>query len=88
MSKYRKKPVVIEAMQFDGNNQRALIDWADPVKDGGESVYLDIDDDLTVMTPHGDTVAEPGDYIVKDVEGEFYPCSASIFEATHEKVEA
>lgn len=92
MAKYRKKPVVIEAVQFLGfngeNGQVALSerpDWL--TSEFGRSVlFFDKPNTLTVKTLEGNHVAGIGDFIIKGVEGELYPCKPRIFEATYEPV--
>lgn len=86
--KYRKKPVVVEAMQFTRNTWYALIDFThDRVccftkRSLNEDVYTCI-----VNTLEGPVTATEGDYIIKGVQGEFYPCKPDIFEKTYEPVE-
>lgn len=85
--KYRKKPVVIEAIQFTGHNAMEVTAWGiglcdryiHGVKNGGEI--------LTIETLEGVMEARPGDWIIQGVKGEFYPCKPDIFEATYEAVE-
>ena len=91
-TKYRKKPVVIEAMQVEfGNNEltEAIMKWAgsnvafynyDPEKNGFASAK--------VRTLEGTMYVSDGDFIIKGVNGEFYPCKPDIFEKTYEKEEA
>lgn len=88
--KYRKKPVVIEAIQYTGKNNFKIEDWSDnrvyvspvlePSKDNPTGNYLQIETLEGVMT------AIVGDWIIKGIKGEFYPCKPDIFEATYEKV--
>ena len=92
MSKYRKKPVVIEAFQL---NSRGLVgeDWfwdAVTKKDiithyfgkfHSEGAWCEI------KTLEGTMIAKTGDYIIRGVNGEIYPCRADIFEKTYESVE-
>jgi len=79
--KFRKKPVVIEAMRWDGQNQREIETWA-------ETIFApDLSDRLAIFTLGGKTYASVGDWIIKGIQGEFYPCKPDIFEATYEKVE-
>ncbi len=75
MPKFRKKPVVIEAWQFDGTNFPACYPfvWAE-----GE---------LKIGTLEGDMLVSPGDWVITGVKGEMYPCKPDIFEATYEPVE-
>ena len=82
--KYRKKPVVIEAIQFTGDNIQELWDWA-----GADAIYGPVEDDPSayITTLEGRMEASPGDWIIKGVQGEFYPCKPEIFEATYEPVE-
>ncbi len=79
MAKYRKKPVVVEAVQWDGENTRDIIKWTD-----GRAY---IHDTLCIRTLEGDHKARRGDYIIKGIQGEFYPCKPDIFEQMYEKVE-
>jgi hypothetical protein len=89
MSKYRKKPVVIEAIQFHGSSTAAydIQQWiagGDPPKPGGMHTADVVT--LKIETLEGTMKAQPGDYIIKGVQGEFYPCKPDIFEATYEAV--
>lgn len=84
--KYRKKPVVVEAIQWNGENIAEVKDFA------GEFLLCDIvyqfdyttTYDLQIKTLEGNMRVHEGDYIIKGVEGEFYPCKPSIFEKTYE----
>ena len=83
MSKYRKLPVVIEAFQWDGSvkSATALLHWIDP------SLPPDaVANEVTVKTLEGEMRADPGDWIIKGVKGEFYPCKPDIFAAIYEQV--
>jgi hypothetical protein len=83
VSRYRKKPVVIEAVQFTGDNALAIVKWM-----GARYVSTGVDGDrLIIPTLEGDMTASLGDWVIKGVQGEFYPCKPSIFEATYEPVE-
>ena len=87
--KYRKKPVVIEAVQFKGSSTHigAIKCWMN------SGIYIDptiVTCDFITMnieTLEGIMTANPGDYIIKGINGEFYPCKPDIFEKTYEKVE-
>jgi hypothetical protein len=82
---YRKKPVLIHARQFtdeDGGLASELVAWMD---EGGVSAwynphYVAIE----ITTLEGTMSAEVGDWIIKGVKGEFYPCKPDIFEMTYE----
>jgi hypothetical protein len=83
--KYRKKPVVIEAVQWTGDVESwnkimamGLTQW----KPGEMGT-----DTFVIETLEGDHLAKSGDFIIKGVEGEFYPCKPDIFEQTYEPVE-
>ena len=86
MAKYRKKPVVIEAMRlFEPNTPEIISSWCGGKICGvgavGEKRWIEI------ATLEGNMRADYGDWIIKGVKGEFYPCKPDIFEATYEAVE-
>lgn len=87
--KYRKKPVEIEAMQLWAENAYDAAEWCGATVTGtfGPDLKprLPI---LTIPTLEGDMQARRGDFIIKGVQGEFYPCKPDIFAATYEAVEA
>ena len=80
--KYRKKPVVIDAVQWSGNNLNEILDF---MKDKQPNYYEDDEQKLlTIQTLEGNMIASVGDYIIKGVQGEFYPCKPDIFKKTYE----
>lgn len=85
MKKYRKKPVVIEAMQFTEETKNQVFNFVTCNKfahhDYNGNPILDI------WTLEGRMTAQLGDWIIKGVQGEFYPCKPDIFEATYEPVQ-
>ena len=96
--KYRKKPVVVEAVQLRWTNWNEVCDFLgqivrpeNPARNtqefsdacGEQPPYIE----LTIPTLEGDHVARHGDFIVRGVKGEFYPVKPDIFEATYEPVE-
>lgn len=95
--KYRKKPVVIEAIQWTGDNQREMFDFLtngekkdEYMEPYGEHFYIDhqkVKGGLVIKTLEGDSVANIGDYIIKGIAGEFYPCKPDIFKKTYEVAE-
>ena len=97
MAKYRKKPVIIEAIQWNGENHREMFDFLtnykktnDYMSTSGENFYIDHEKTkggLIIKTLEGEHVATIGDFIIKGVNGEFYPCKPDIFEKTYEKAE-
>lgn len=83
--KYRKKPVVIEADQLTIHNLSKLEAWC-----GGsiKGLKLPIEERcIDIQTLEGEMRANMGDWIIKGIAGEFYPCKPEIFEATYEAVE-
>jgi hypothetical protein len=87
MEKFRKKPVVIEAIQFFDQPEE-LINIQDFMGNIDITVdYKNIDDPkLKIETLEGTMNASLGDWIIKGVNGEFYPCKPDIFEKTYEPV--
>lgn len=89
MPMFRKKPVVIEAQQFRPGCSAALDDlftWLDK----HDAHYLYADDEMTIGTLEDGKnaqvkhVATSGDWIIRGIQGEFYPCKPTIFDATYE----
>lgn len=88
--KYRKKPVVVEAFQFDGDFMNAkgkyyVPEWA--VNAHKQGILFFKGPELYVKTLEGIMHVEHLDYVIKGVQGELYPCKPDIFEKTYEKVE-
>lgn len=89
MKQYRKKPVTIEAVQFDGLNPTEIKDFV------GENCEVEIYDNevtppvarIVIHTLEGDMEVSKGDYVIKGVKGEFYPCKPDIFQQTYESEE-
>lgn len=89
MKQYRKKPVTIEAIQFDGLNPTEIKDFV------GENCEVEIYDNevtppvarIVIHTLEGDMEVSKGDYVIKGVKGEFYPCKPDIFQQTYESAE-
>lgn len=79
MAKFRKKPVVIDAIQWNGNN----IEYIEKFYDKQEPLFVHADE-LKIQTLEGEMTASNGDWIIKGVNGEFYPCKPDIFEKTYE----
>ncbi len=81
--KFRKKPVVIDAIQLPpkGNfDVDTFIAWAE---EHGLEYTSERDETIVIDTLEGKMTAQPGDYIIKGVKGEFYPCKPDIFEMTY-----
>jgi hypothetical protein len=96
--KFRKLPVEIEAMRWDGTAEGAtpIIDWV--LSQGSTATYRCSDPErcskndgdtphwIMVPTLEGDMCASVGDWVIRGVQGEFYPCKDPIFRATYESV--
>ena len=89
VKRFRKKPVIIEAIQYTPHSncgevakfiglesEAACFDCANP----------SVPDGFIIPTLEGDMEASPGDWIIKGIAGEFYPCKPDIFEASYEEV--
>lgn len=85
MPKYRKKPVVIEAMQFTEETKDQVFNWVQ--RNHYASWDKNENPSLVIQTLEGDMTANLGDFIIKGIQGEFYPCKPDIFKATYELVE-
>ena len=82
---YIKKKVVIQAMVWTGDNVAELEEFTQDWD--SEKWYFSLDRSLYIITLEGDHKANTGDYIIKGVKGEFYPCKPDIFEMSYEEVE-
>ena len=84
--KFRKKPVVIEAIQYTGapESNREIIQWT---QCSNTPAVMECGRLLSINTLEGAHWVSPGDWVIKGVAGEFYPCKPDIFAATYEPVE-
>lgn len=97
VQRFRKRPVTVDAMHWDGTAEgaRVVIDWI--LQSDGTANYWCRDPDacgahgsavgqhdIMVRTLEGQHIASPGDWIIRGVQGEFYPCKPDIFAATYE----
>jgi hypothetical protein len=90
VGKYRKKPVEIEACQLGQDNGGMIVAWIAANRGtanlrggpggGSKGGYV------LIQTLEGNMIGVPGDWIIKGVKGEFYPCKPDIFDATYEPV--
>lgn len=92
MAKYRKKPVVIEAYQYEGDfvssGNWTAPDWVSEAYNNGILAYKEVGNtppELYVKTLEGDMKCDYKDYIIKGVNGELYSCKPDIFEKTYEQ---
>jgi len=77
--KFRKKPVVIEAVQWTGDNGGELREFV-----GEALIWSPTVCEFTIHTLEGYMRADKGDWIIRGIKGEFYPCKPDIFAATYE----
>jgi len=84
--KYRKKPVVIDAIKFTGVNEERIKFISEFIGYEPEIVAIDGVLHLVITTLEGNHLAKPGDFIIRGVAGEYYPCKPDIFAATYEAV--
>lgn len=75
---YVKKPVIITAVQYTGNNVNEIVEFI-----GKRNI--DYGDHLRIKTLEGEMIANIGDFIIRGVKGEFYPCKPDIFNETYEE---
>lgn len=83
--KFRRKPTIVEARQFDGTNCIELLRWMRVPDYTNPEIHST--DHPVVHTPNGDVSTEVGDWIIEGTHGEFYPCRSDIFEANYEPAE-
>ena len=79
VKKYRKKPIEIEAIQWNGKNLARVVMFMGKCKGSLKTNQILID------TLEGTMAANVGDYIIKGIKGEFYPCKPDVFKATYEE---
>ena len=90
--KYRKKPVEVEAVRWTGGNHREMWEHLGgvgeiPIEASNANFYIDhskVVGGLVIKTLEGEHIASLGDWIIKGIKGEFYPCKPDIFEASYE----
>lgn len=84
MGTYRKKPVEIEALRFDGKSARDILVFCEGnafITSPPTGIYL------YIRTLEGDIKVSPGDFVIRGIKGEYYPCKPDIFEASYDEVE-
>lgn len=81
MPKYKKKPVVIEAIQWTGENTQEVVEFSRGKVRVPDSIYH-----LIVDTLEGSMTASRGDFIIRGIQGEYYPCKPNIFFETYDEV--
>lgn len=93
MNRYVKKPIAIEAVKWKGFNDDEIKDFAgdsvkiEVIREGDADNGIPPSVDCSIETLEGVMKANVGDYIIKGVNGEFYPCKQDIFEKTYDKAD-
>lgn len=82
MARFRKKPVVIEAIQYTGRNLEEIVLWSK-----APEIIEEFTGGLEIHTLEGVMRADVGDWIIRGVKGEFYPCKPDIFAATYDAID-
>lgn len=82
---YQKLPVTIEAIEYVEDEADHVMKWI--ADNGGKCFEGGVLPDIVIETLEGMIVASPGDYIIKGIEGEFYPCKPSIFKQSYKEVQ-
>ena len=82
IKRYRKKPVEILALQWDGTNERDIHAFCE-----GKASYVPMGKFIQIITLEGTMLASVDDYIIRGLAGEFYPCKLDIFHNSYELVE-
>ena len=85
MKRYVKKPIAVEAMQLTNESIQDVVDW---IHDTDTRAYWAGENNIVIETLEGDMLAREGDYVIRGVRGEFYPCAKDIFEETYEEHDA
>lgn len=89
--RYRKKPVVIEAIQWNGNNLKEVMEFINSEFEYEPNTHwytnkFTYTGELYINTLEGTMEVSKGDYVIKGIKGEFYPCKPDIFKETYEEV--
>jgi hypothetical protein len=87
MPKFRKKPVEIEAWLWDETKTTFAQIGCKSMSSYGHSSYPELMKNLRIETLEGTMSADKGDYIIKGIKGEFYPCKPDIFNLTYDAIE-
>lgn len=86
--KFKKKPVVIEAVQYTATlfQDKTIVNWKELQALAGDCLVWD-EFGFIIKTLEGNMRLSPGDWLLKGIKGEYYPCKPDIFEQTYEKVD-
>lgn len=91
--KFKKKPCIVEALQWTGENHRPMFDFLEAkpneyMTSSGKNFYIDhskVIGGLIIKTLEGEHIASKGDWIIKGIKGEFYPVKNDIFKLSYEE---
>lgn len=83
MPMFTKKPVTIEAFQVPPEGEDCSEEMLSFLHKSEHEMEIEYDGAITIHTLEGDMTASPGDWIIRGVKGEFYPCKPDIFEETY-----
>lgn len=84
VKKYRKLPVVVEAIHHNSEFFQSSLDF---INSNGGHAALMLDGRISIETLEGTMIGEDGDYVIKGINGEFYPCKKDIFDKSYELTE-
>lgn len=82
---YIKKPVEIQAVQWTGDNFGEIQEFRS-LSDNPNAMYVLANNEIVISTRESDMLASVGDFIIRGIKGEYFPCKPDIFEATYEEV--
>ena len=85
VNRYKTKPVEIEALEWNGDNFKEVKEFTD--NKAKMELLFSGKEVLVVQTLEGDMAAAIGDFIIKGLRGEFYPCKPDVFHKKYEKIE-
>jgi hypothetical protein len=79
--KFKKKPIIIDAIQYTGDNATEILHWMFPDLENDAEA-----NELTIKTLEGEMKVSKNDWVIKGVNGEFYPCKPDIFDKSYDKI--
>ena len=85
MTLYIKKPIPVEARQLTNESIQGVVDW---IRASGTDAWWARENNIYIATLEGAMRGREGDYVIRGVGGEFYPCAKNIFEETYEEYNA
>jgi hypothetical protein len=85
VKRYKTKPVVIEALLFNGENAIQIFDFIGDYE-ARDCIDIHTTDNPVIKTLEGNMLCTPGDYVIKGLRGEFYPCKPDVFKQKYEQI--